>query len=182
MRDLPVGIGARCMNASPVATGGWAHRHDGETTVTIEELLEIEEIKKLRILYSHHLDGGDVDALAALFCEDAICEFGEAYGGDWIGRDAIRRNYARFATEAIPPFSFMHAVTNPWIRITGPDSANGRWYLLDLNLFEGNENPLALFGIYDDVYRKVEGQWLIAKTRIDHLWPRRDYAGPREGV
>ena len=26
---------------------------------------------------------------------------------------------------------------------------------------------LALFGIYDDLDRKVAGDWLIAKTRID---------------
>jgi len=60
--------------------------------------------------------------------------------------------------------------------------ANGRWYLLDLNLMESSENPLTLFGIYDDVYRKVEGQWLIARTRIDFLWPRREYHGLRDAV
>jgi hypothetical protein len=148
--------------------------------VTIEELLEIEEIKNLRIMYSHHIDGGDVDSLAELFCEDAICEFGEAYGGDWVGREAIREHYKRYTAEAIPPYAFMHAVTNPWIRLISPESANGRWYLLDLNLFPGNENPLSLFGIYDDVYRKVNGKWLISKTRIDFLWPRRDYLGLRD--
>jgi hypothetical protein len=74
----------------------------------------------------------------------------------------------------------MHAVTNPWIRITGPDTANGRWYLLDLNLLKGNENPLNLFGIYDDVYHKVDGQWLIYRTRIEFLWPRREYHGLRD--
>jgi hypothetical protein len=74
MRDLPVGIGARCTNASPVATGGRDPRQEGETKVTIDELLEIEEIEKLRILYAHHLDGGEVDALAALFgIYDDVC-------------------------------------------------------------------------------------------------------------
>jgi hypothetical protein len=148
--------------------------------VTVEELLEIERIKQLRILYSHYFDGGRIDELAELFCEDAVCEYSEEYGGNWVGREAIRANYQRFAGDAIPPYAFMHAVTNPWIRLTGPDQASGRWYLLDLNLFPGAENPLALFGIYDDVYRKVAGEWRIARTRIDFLWPRRDYAGPRD--
>jgi ketosteroid isomerase-like protein len=148
--------------------------------MTIEELLEMEQIKNLRIMYSHYIDGGDVEKLAGLFCEDAVCEFGEKYGGDWVGREAIRENYARYTSVEIPPHSFMHAVTNPWIRITGPDTANGRWYLLDLNLFQGSENPLTLFGIYDDVYRKVNGEWLIARTRIDFLWPQRDYHGLRD--
>jgi len=41
--------------------------------VTIEELLETEQIERLRVLYSHGLDGQDLDALADLFCEDAGC-------------------------------------------------------------------------------------------------------------
>ena len=148
--------------------------------MTVEELLAIEEIKNLRIMYSHYIDGCDVPKLSELFCEDAVCEFGEEYGGDWVGREAIRANYERYTPAAIPPYSFMHAVTNPWIRLTGPDTANGRWYLLDLNLFAGSENPLSLFGIYDDVYRKVDGCWLIARTRIDFLWPRREFHGLRD--
>jgi hypothetical protein len=47
---------------------------------------------------------------------------------------------------------------------------------------ETSENPLTLFGIYDDVYRKVDGRWLIARTRIDFLWPRREYHGLRDAV
>ena len=96
--------------------------------MTIEELLEVEEIKKLWIMYSHYLDGGDVDSLASLSCEDAVCEFGEGHGGDWIGRETIHENCARFATDAIAPYSFAHAVTNPWIRMISDDRANGRWY------------------------------------------------------
>jgi hypothetical protein len=150
--------------------------------MTVEELLEIEEIKRLRVMYSHYIDGCDIDSLTGLFCEDAMCEFGEAYGGDWVGRETIRENYKRYTPNELPAHSFMHVTTNPWIRITGSDSANGRWYLLDLNLMESSENPLTLFGIYDDVYRKVEGQWLIARTRIDFLWPRREYHGLRDAV
>jgi hypothetical protein len=148
--------------------------------LTIEELLEIEEIKKLRIMYSHYLDSGDVDSLTALFCEDAVCEFGESYGGDWIGREVIHENYSRFATDEIKPFSFAHAVTNPWIRVLSDTRANGRWYFLDLNLMSGTENPLKLFGINDDVYQKVDDHWLIERTRIDFVWPKREYQGLRD--
>ena len=71
--------------------------------MTIQELLEIEEIKNLRIMYSHYIDGGDVDGLAQLFCEDATCEFGEAYGGDWVGREAIREHYKRYTAKRFLP-------------------------------------------------------------------------------
>jgi len=58
----------------------------------------------------------------------------------------------------------MHAVTHPWIRITGPDTANDRWYLLDLNLLKGNENPLNLFGIYDDVCHEISTLTWLARA------------------
>lgn len=133
----------------------------------IEDLVEIEAIKNLRHLYSHYFDGKLLDELVGLFSEDAVCEFGPAFGGDWAEREG-------------EPYGVLHAVTNPWIRLVDAETAHGRWYLLDLNTSEGAPNPLLLFGIYDDVYKKCDGQWRIYRTRIDFLWPRRDYRGPRE--
>ena len=93
---------------------------------------------------------------------------------------AGRWQVARYASAEGPQHGVMHAVTNPWIRLDAEDRARGRWYLLDLHTTPGVENPLILFGIYDDLYHKVAGRWLIHRTRIDFLWPRRDYVGPRE--
>lgn len=145
----------------------------------IEELIEIEAIKTLRVLYSHYFDGQEIEKLADLFTEDAICEFGPDYGGDWVGRETIRKNFQDYADREGPPFSVLHATTNPMVQLTGPDTARGRCYLLDLNVAEGAENPLILFGVYDDLYRKVEGRWLFEKTRIDFLWPKRYILPPR---
>ena len=146
----------------------------------IEDLVEIEAIKNVRHLYSHYFDGKEIAALADLFTEDAVCEFGPAYGGDWEGREQIRENFAKYAEQEGPPYGVLHAVTNPWIRLIDAETAHGRWYLLDLNTSEGTENPLILFGIYDDVYNKRDGRWRIHRTRIDFLWPRREYYGPRD--
>ena len=147
---------------------------------TLEELIEIESIKELRSLYSHYFDGKEVDKLAALFTEDAVCEFGPSFGGDWVGRGEIRENYAKFAEAEGPEYGVLHAVTNPWIRLVDADTAHGRWYLLDLRTTEGVENPLILFGIYDDLYKKVAGEWKIHRTRIDFLWPKREFTGIRK--
>jgi len=144
--------------------------------MTIEELLEREAIKQVRILYSHYFDAGESDKLAALFTEDAVCEFDEAHGGSWVGRETIRANYATYKSKK--PYSFLHASTNPLIRLLGPDTANARWYLIDLLVSEGTENPVGLLGIYDDSYRKVDGEWLIEHTHIDFLWPKRTFLGP----
>jgi len=53
---------------------------------TIEDLLDIHEIRNLRILYSAYFDGKEIDKLMALLTPDAVCEFGPEYGGNWIGQ------------------------------------------------------------------------------------------------
>ena len=146
----------------------------------IEELLELEAIRKLRVLYSHYYDGNRVDELADLFTDDAVCEFGPDYGGDWVGKAQIHANYARYTTGEGLPHNVMHAVTNQHVELIDATNARGRCYLLDLRTTEGVENPLILFGIYDDLYRKVDGAWKIHRTRIDFLWPKRHVLPPRQ--
>ena len=58
--------------------------------MTLEELLEKETIKELRVMYCHYFDGKMIDDLVDLFTDDAVCEFGPDYGGDWVGKDQIR--------------------------------------------------------------------------------------------
>lgn len=153
------------------------------TIKTIEQLLEIDAIKELRYLYSHFYDGNRLDDLIDLFTDDAVCEFGPNFGGDWVGKAFIRARYHDFLHgSARAVHSQMHAVTNPWIRLLSATEASGRWYQLNLNVSEGAANPLTLFGIYDDVYRKVDGDWKIHRTRIDFLWPKREFYGLRSEV
>ena len=71
-------------------------------------------------------------------------------------------------------------MTNPWIKLIDDTTANGRWYLHDLNTQPDIENPLILYGVYDDLYKKVFGQWKIHRTRIDFLWPKREFYGFRD--
>ena len=144
--------------------------------VTIEELCEIEEIRNLRTLYAHYYDGNRVEELVDLFTDDAVCDFGENYG-KWVGREEIHREYAAAAANKSPDYGILHNVTNPCIRIVDETTAIGRWYLLNVRSTEGVENPLILFGIYDERYRKTGDGWKIQRTRIDFLWPRREING-----
>lgn len=153
---------------------------DNVVGMTIDELLDKENIKELRIMYSHHFDGKNIDGLVDLFTEDAVCEFGPDYGGDWVGIAQIRKNFSTYAESEGLPFAVLHAVTNPWIRLIDETTANGRWYLHDLFTAEGQDNPLGIYGIYDDVYHKVDGEWKIHRTRIDFLWPKRQFYGLRD--
>ena len=83
----------------------------------------------------------------------------------------------------------MLVATNPVIRLTGPGTAWGRWYLLDLLTRQkphtgmetrgGHDNPLFYLAVYEDDYRKVDGAWKIAYCKLNFLWPERVWTGLR---
>lgn len=138
----------------------------------LRQLLDKEKIRKLKQLYSHLMDSGQIDALANLFTEDAVCEFGPEYG-NWEGRETIRTNY-HGVFDAQDQFSAMHHITNHYIDMTGPDSAVGRSYLIDVVTTTSPEDqPIVWFGLYDEQYQKVDGNWLIKKCSLQFLWPSR---------
>lgn len=150
--------------------------------MTIEELLEIEEIKKLRSQYSHFYDANDLDALVDLFTDDAVCEWDEAHGGYWVGKEQIRENYKRyFLAFGSREWIVMHCITNPWVELTGADTAEGRYFMLDFNFCGLTEDPLGCIGVYDDLYKKVNGKWKIHRTRLDFLYPDRIITGGQPG-
>jgi ketosteroid isomerase-like protein len=145
--------------------------------VDLRELSDREQIRELRGRYSHYFDSGDLDSLVTLFAEDALCDFPPEHGGRVTGRERIREVYARYSPVGMQPVAHMHATTNQWIVVTSPDSAAARWFLLAFDLNEGAANPLVLVGIYDDEYRRVAGEWKIQSTRVDFIWPLRNFTG-----
>ncbi len=147
--------------------------------MTLQELLTKETVKEIRIAYCHCFDGQDLDGLVGLFADDAVCEFGPQFGGDWVGKEEIRARFAPYMTGATPLHGVMHAVTNPLIKLIDEETAHGRWYLHDLRTTEGEDETRILYGIYDDVYKLIDGEWLIHRSRIDFLWPNRNVGEPR---
>ena len=145
------------------------------STMTVDELVDLEMVRSIRRLYSHYVDGGDIESLSMLFTEDAVCEFGPAFGGDWVGREQIKVGYqSQFDLLGGDAFASLHAVTNASTVLTGDGTATGRHYLLDfVTTGDRDQNPLRLLGIYDDTYVKKQGRWLINHTRIDFIWPKR---------
>lgn len=155
------------------------YREGSYAMTTIEDLLNIHEIKNLRIRYSTYFDEQKIDELMGLLTPDAVCEFGPEYGGNWEDPETIRANFLSYMEQDAEPYRVLHSITNHMVELTGPDTAKGRCYLIDLNLEEGQKNPLFLFGVYDDLYKKIDGRWLIYRTRIDFLWPNRYIMEPR---
>ncbi len=151
----------------------------------LRELLDIEEIRKVGVLYSQYLDSDYLEELAELFTEDAVCEFGPY--GQWVGRKTIYDNYVQVERTSGPnpgskPFQAMHANTNHWVEITGPDRAVGRRYLLDLlTNRKAEEHPFIWLAVYDEEYRKVRGEWKISRSTIQFLWPEQHLTGAFPG-
>ena len=78
------------------------------------------------------------------------------------------------------PFVSMHVNTNHLIKITGPDTARGRVYLLDgitknsdgSDIEPGSSNFL-WFALYDEEYVKIDGEWKIKNMNLEFFWPER---------
>lgn len=139
----------------------------------LNRLVSLEAIRNLRLRYCHHLDANRMDALAQLFTEDATCHVDRA---GWTGRDAIQAGLSQafrdFDTQQRGQYPFLHAVSNHWIEILDEDHAEGRCYLIDfVTQRPAGESPLLLLGLYVDEYRRVQGEWLISRTRLDVVWP-----------
>jgi ketosteroid isomerase-like protein len=138
----------------------------------LRDLLEIERIRKVKQLFCLLMDSHQIDALADLYTEDAICEFGPDFG-NWEGRETIRTNY-HGVFDGQQQFAAMHHCTNHYVELTGPDTATGRCYLIDVVTTTAPEDqPIVWFGVYDEGYQKVAGKWLIKRCSLQFLWPAR---------
>ena len=141
----------------------------------LKALLDREEIRNLRTLYAHHLDSNTIDALDEVFSADAVVEVAV---GKMTGIDAIRSGlndaFKRFDRDHQGSYPFLHAIANHWIKLTGPDTAQGRCYLIDFETAsKPDPNPLLLLGLYADTYRRIDGEWRITHTRLEVVWPER---------
>jgi SnoaL-like domain len=91
----------------------------------VQELEDIEAIKKLKARYCLSVDTGDLDQLAELFVEHAVWDGGVV--GRYEGREAIRtfiRNLPQTLAFAL------HYVMNPFIEVR-ETRRTGLWYLLE---------------------------------------------------
>jgi hypothetical protein len=148
--------------------------------MTIEELLEIEEIKRLKYRYLRFLDQKCWDDLAELFTVDAIAAYsGGAYSFN--GRDEIMG----FLRESMGAETFLssHRCHHPEIDITGPDRATGIWALDDVVVMQEWDLTVRGSAFYTDEYRKIDGAWKISHTGYKRVYeeiqPRSNVAGLR---
>jgi hypothetical protein len=145
-------------------------------TDKLQTLFDIEQIRTLRMLYSHYLDGNKLTALDEVFTPDALVEVtvGVMRGIDEI-RAGLTKAFADFDRDDQGRYPFLHAVTNHWVKLTGADTAEGRCYLIDFETAsKPYPNPLLLLGLYSDEYKRIQGEWRISRSRLEVVWPNRN--------
>jgi hypothetical protein len=130
-------------------------------TVTPDDLIEIEAIKRLKYKYVRCLDQKLWDEIRDCFTDDAVASYS---GGKYHyeGRDAI----VGFLVESMGAEDFLsaHRVTQPEIELVGDDRATGTWALVDEVLVKAHSVRVRGAAFYSDEYVKTDGQWRIART------------------
>lgn len=120
-----------------------------------------QEIADALIGYCVALDRMDLDALAALFTEDCVVEFGPDERLNSRGRAALAKSLERMWRWT----RTSHHLSNVIIEFTGSDEATSRAYVL-----AWHERPdgttATVYGQYHDRLQRVDGQWLIAARRM----------------
>ena len=138
----------------------------------LRTLLDVEKIRKIKLLYSQLMDSRDIDALVEILSDDAVCEFGPY--GVWNGKAEIHAGWKEVFKDAVPYAGF-HITTNQWVELTGPDSAVSRSYLIDtVHEPDPRSNPIVWLGLYDEKFEKRNGEWKMTHCALQFLWPQRN--------
>ncbi len=139
----------------------------------IQQLLDREEIRELRLRYSQLLDNGQAELMDEVFTQDAEVEVtvGSMKGLDAI-KQSLKQAYHTFDTQNRGHFPFVHAVTNHNITFIDENRASGSCYLLDFVTDRNqSQHPFLLLGHYVDQYVRIAGEWRISHSVLDVVWP-----------
>jgi hypothetical protein len=134
-------------------------------------LLDVEEIRQLRIRYAQCLDRGHFEGFDEVFTPDARVAVAD---GEMAGLPAIKEGLAEayrfYDRDERGHYPFVHAITNHVVTVTG-DEATGRCYLIDFETAsKPDPSPLLLLGIYADQYRRIDGVWRISGSELEVVW------------
>lgn len=128
----------------------------------IEQLLAIEEIKKLKARRDRACDTKDWDLYRALHADDHVSH--HAGLGRWESADVMIENVRVLLDER--RISVHHSHT-PDITFESPTKASGIWGMEDY-IFESATGELEThgFGFYHETYEKRDGKWLFTSRQL----------------
>jgi bile-acid 7alpha-dehydratase len=133
----------------------------------VQDLVEIETIKRLKYRYLRCLDQKLWDEIGACFTDDATTSYGDGRYA-FQGREAI----VGFLVDSMgrDDFKSSHRCTHPEIELTSATTATGTWALNDHVIIGEHDLELDGAAFYTDEYRKVDGEWKIAHTGYERTY------------
>lgn len=139
-----------------------------ETLEPTDELLAIEAIKRCKARYFRLLDSKRWDEWGTVFTDDVRMEVPEA-DVEIDGRQAVVGG----VSGALDGATTAHHGHMPEITITGPDTATGIWAMFDYVEWppadDGSRTAMHGYGHYHEDYRREDGEWRIARLRLERI-------------
>jgi hypothetical protein len=140
------------------------------TDESTEYLLEVNKIMALKARYCRYLDQKRWDEWRHLFVPDLFVDV----TGSLLPPNETFDNadsWCEFIRNRLSPALTIHHVHNPDIVILDSDNAIGGWALFDhIEYPDRTENRgFDGYGYYEDVYRKVSGEWLFSSFKLTRL-------------
>lgn len=133
-----------------------------------EQAFDRIAIDALIATYTINGDRGRVEDQVAVFCEDAILATQTWVG---MGRAGIYKALSAVLKEAPSPAGdaprrlMRHHLTSSLISFMSPDEARGRTYWINFTEVEMDHS-----GLYSDHFRRMDGEWRIARREIRIDW------------
>lgn len=134
--------------------------------LTIDQLLDRQEIEDVLVGYARGADRGDAELIAAAYHGDAI----EDHGGTFLGSAT---DYVAMLRKVLPHAPRMsHIITNILIELDGVDRARSECYFLTFSRREsdGESFDSLTMARAIDRFEKRDGAWKIAHRRLAWEW------------
>lgn len=119
-------------------------------------------------------DAERIEKILELYAEDAVWEgVGSYYNGQFgrvEGKAAIRKHFQNFWGQKKDPALLLnvHYLTSEQIHVDG-DSANGQWVHCQPWIFSDGKTLLRSSRL-NNLFRKIDGNWKIARTRTENVF------------
>jgi uncharacterized protein (TIGR02246 family) len=137
---------------------------------TIDELAEVEQLKKLKARYFRTMDTKDWTAMRTVFTDDVVVDTTDSGGNVVTGGDV----FLAFLESALQGATTVHHGHMPEIELTSPTTARGVWALQDTILWPDGSRMVG-YGHYHETYEKADGEWRIKSSTLTRL--HMDFAG-----
>lgn len=136
-----------------------------DTQRQLQTVQDVQAIEKLQRIYGYYLDKAQWDQVPRLFTEDCEIEIGG--GGVFVGPgswEKLRYASPQGGAQGLEDGAlFNHMILQGVVDVSeGGLEANGRWRCV-LQLARWGKWAAESEGLYENVYRKVDGRWLIHK-------------------